>query len=148
MHQPTMQVFNIILIIISSAVIVESLTEIITSSDIAFKIYKIRLRNYIMQNPDNRLTYFLSFVDQLTSCGYCCSVWVSVFVAAMMPGVRYMYNADSAYGFILDVFLYHRLSNLYHAAYELLRRGRVTMLEHNITVDIKENEVERDSMSK
>lgn len=148
MYQPTMQVYNLILIIVSAAIIVESLTEIITSSDVAFKLYKFRLRNFIMENPENRLIHILSFIDQLTSCGYCCSVWVSMLVAAIMPAIKHVCNADSIFYFILDVFLYHRLSNLYHAIYELIRRGRVTMLEHNMTIDIKENGIEGNSESK
>lgn len=148
MHQPTMQVYYIILIIISASIIVESLTEIITSSDIAFKIYKFRLRNLIMNCPEHRFASVLSFVDQLTSCGYCCSVWVSILVAITMPSFKYVYHVDSVFFFIMDVFLYHRLSNLYHAAYELLRRGRVATLEHNITIDIKDDEVEGSQLLK
>ena len=75
----------------------------------------------------------LLFVDKLTSCGYCCSVWVAGVISAIEPA--YFNNV------FLDAMLLHGLSNLYHVLYELTRRGRINSYDIKCTMaheDIKE----------
>ena len=109
-----------------AAIAVERLTEIITSSDISSMLFKDRLRLLLYSiQKETWLRSFLVFVDKLTSCGYCCSVWVSA-------GVSFIPEARVFDNFILNVMLLHGLSNLYHVLYELVRRGRVYSYDINL----------------
>ena len=112
------------------AIIVERSTELITSSEISNLIFKNRLKSYLF-NPskppyDSVFRRFLLFLDKVTSCGYCCSVWVA-FVVALFSTVHFDV-------LIFDVVLLHGLSNLYHVLYELLRRGRINTYDVDLKV--------------
>lgn len=113
-----------------AAIVVERLTEIITSSDIAAMVYKDRLRLYLYSiQKETWLRSILVFIDKLTSCGYCCSVWVSA-------GVSFIAEARFFDNFIMNTMLLHGLSNLYHVLYELVKRGRV----HSYDINLKQEE--------
>lgn len=102
------------------AIIVEGVVELITSSEISDVLFKDKLKIYVYQhiNDKNVLIKFLKFLNKITSCGYCCSVWVSM-IAALLPEGSYLYYYPA------NVFALHRLSNYVHSAFELMRRGRV-----------------------
>ena len=118
------------------AIVVERITEIITSSEISDIIFKNRLKRHLFNasRPSGGIMRsVLLFVDKLTSCGYCCSVWVAGVISAIEPA--YFNNV------FLDAMLLHGLSNLYHVLYELTRRGRINSYDIKCTMaheDIKE----------
>jgi len=80
------------------AICVESITEILVSSAIFFDF-----RLFVSKNS--------KFLGKLISCGYCSSVWVSLIVSSCTP--QLLVN-DVYIDYILKVFIYHRLSNLFH----------------------------------
>jgi hypothetical protein len=112
------------------AIIVERSTELITSSEISNMIFKNRLKSYLFDPSappyDSLLRRFLLFFDKVTSCGYCCSVWVAFVVTIFSPVYFDV--------LIFDVVLLHGLSNLYHVLYELLRRGRINTYDVDLKV--------------
>ena len=109
-----------------AAIAVERITEIITSSDIASMVFKDRLKNLLYSiQTETWFRSFLVFADKLTSCGYCCSVWVS-FGVSLFEEARFFDNL------LLNVMLLHGFSNLYHVLYELIRRGRVYSYDINL----------------
>jgi hypothetical protein len=113
-----------------AAIVVERITEIITSSDIAAMVFKDRLRVLLYGiQKETWFRSFLVFIDKLTSCGYCCSVWVSAGVS-IIPEARFFDN------YIMNTMLLHGLSNLYHVLYELVKRGRV----HSYDINLKQEE--------
>lgn len=123
-------------------VVAEGLVELITSSQIADILFKNRLRTRLhylrlecAKNNTSSLTKdILSFCDKVTSCGYCCSVWVSFFLA--LDREWWLFNY-----YLLNVFVLHRLSNYIHVCIELVRRGRVHTHDISLKLEhIYENE--------
>jgi hypothetical protein len=111
------------------AIIVERITEIITSSEISDIIFKNRLKRHLFSGDKPSGSAFRSvllFIDKITSCGYCCSVWVAGVISTV----------ESAYfdNVFLDAMLLHGLSNLYHVLYELTRRGRINSYDIKCTM--------------
>ena len=76
---------------------VEAITEIIVFSE-----FFAPLREFIFN------TRFV-FMHKLFACGYCMSVWVSVGVSWFIP-----WPIQSVVGYLLTLFVIHRLSNLFH----------------------------------
>lgn len=84
-------------------IVVEAVTEIITSSDLTSG-----LRFWLTKKAEtNKIA---EFFNKVVSCGYCCSVWVSAAVAWIAPGSLIYPFVD----YILKVFGLHRLSNIFH----------------------------------
>ena len=104
----------------------EGLVELVTSSEIANILFKNRLKTRLhnlrlhcaKHNVRSYEKNILSFLDKITSCGYCCSVWVALLLALDREIWLFNYYA-------LNVLLLHRSSNYIHVCVELLRRGRV-----------------------
>jgi len=88
------------LIWLAVIIYVEAVTEIITSSGL-FK----KFREKIEEKNE--------FLGNLVSCGYCCSVWVSITVAWTIPGAIIFPLVD----FVIKVFVLHRLSNILHEGF-------------------------------
>jgi hypothetical protein len=104
---------------------VEAITEIITSSTLtepARMWYKSKLYRTDAPPRTGVLQYFFVFLDKLISCGYCTSVWISGLVSFLVfPQII----EDPVWNFALLTFSVHRMSNLLHVCYELIRKGRV-----------------------
>jgi hypothetical protein len=90
--------------------------------------------------PDTRKRKLLAFLDALTSCGYCLSVWVAQWFAILLPGYPgwppgpfgFTYITSWLYVVLVTVVLWqaygvfiHRLSNLFHETYMIWRQGRI-----------------------
>jgi len=81
---------------------VEAITEIIVASDLL-----VEFRGWFsrQENP------VLHFISRLVTCGYCCSVWVSVALAWSVP------LSLTEYWFIdvvIKTFAIHRMANWFH----------------------------------
>lgn len=124
-----------ILDIILLSVIVERITEIVTTSKIADLIYKNRLKYAIYgQNKPLESTFrsnVLKFIEMVTDCGYCTSVWVAFGISLLYPS--YFDNP------FFDAMVLHGGSNLYHVIYELVRRGRINTHDIRCTLVMEDN---------
>lgn len=118
-----------ILILILLALAVEACTEIIVNAKITDGI-----RAYIFvkaTNLDSKQSdySFWPFVNNLVTCGYCASVWVSVLFAFFAPRLWDLW-------FIVNLFIMvlvlHRLSNVIHMIIMLLYKGRVLTMDVEI----------------
>lgn len=96
-----LRVFSVIGLILFAVILTEAITQIITKSEL-FK----PLRKFFFDRKENRLC---KYIHDLLDCGYCTSVWIGWFVAAMFI---FMDNI------ILNIFfvgiVLHRLSNVLH----------------------------------
>jgi hypothetical protein len=107
---------------------VEATTEIITSSKLVSPLQnKWKLWTYPADRPPpgGIIHALMVFIDNLWSCGYCTSVWVSGFFALFAPKLF----GNIIVNWLVLIFVLHRLSNWLHVVYELLRRGRVNSLD-------------------
>lgn len=128
---------NIIFTTLLLVVVVEAITEIITSSTLVAPLQaKWRTWTYpIDRPPSGRLQGVMAFIDQLWNCGYCTSVWVSAIIAPFAPS---LFN-NTIINWAVMVFILHRLSNWLHVVYELVRRGRVKSYEIQLRITEDEN---------
>ncbi len=118
--------------LILCTIVVEAVTEIISSSALFAPLHTYLGKKAIPEDPKDCCWYW-TFLHKLFTCGYCCSVWVSLAAALLMPGSWFgIWPWDNL---IIKVFLLHRISNLYHSAFELFRRGRV--VTYDIKLDLK-----------
>lgn len=119
---------EIIVILLLLTIAVEATTEILTSSKLIGPLQnKWKQWTYPVDRPPSGglLRVFMVFVDDLWSCGYCTSVWVSGFFSLFAPSVF----DNSFVNWLVSVFVLHRLANWLHVCYELVRRGRVNSLD-------------------
>ena len=114
-----------------SAFAVERAVELITASVISDMIFREKLRAYIYsEEPKNRYTLgVLKFIDKVTSCGYCCSVWIALFFT-FFEDARFFSNP------LINVLALHGFSNIIHILYEFCRRGRVHTYDINLACKI------------
>lgn len=113
---------HLILIYIIASIAVEAISEIITSSDITFG-FRSYIKKLAFPDEPSSHKYFaksVGFIDRLISCGYCTSVWVA---AALSVGIPKM--LDGPIGWVMCIFVLHRISNFIHVVFELVKKGRV-----------------------
>jgi len=123
--------FSTVIQLLLAAVAVEAVVEIIIDSEIFAEV-----RAYIKDlcypaepRANARVAYCFYKLNYFANCGYCMSVWIAAF-AAIFCSVRL-----SGYWFvdwILSLFIIHRVSNLYHVLFMLIKHGRV----HTITGEL------------
>lgn len=121
-----------IIVIILLSIVVEAVTEILTSSEITDPIrLKWKLWAYPDDKPPPDTTFqaFKIWVDKLISCGYCTSVWVAGFFAVFIPQLYEFQYYSGLLNWIGLTFLSHRISNWIHVVYELIRKGRVKTVD-------------------
>jgi hypothetical protein len=125
---------------------IEAITEIITSSKLFAPVRNWAARG-ILPNPDiappNPATlpqshYFWIWFQGLITCGYCTSVWVALVVAwyAPIPEVSWLGTIPA---YFIKVFALHRLANLFHIWFEIVRRGRVKTYDFKVSATIDGN---------
>ncbi len=102
--------FFIKLLILSLTV--ESVTELFTKS-----IFFYPLRKLLFKGKKNVICLFL---HSLLDCGYCTSVWVSMFISIFFVTSFNLSNKVIINYFIL-VFILHRLSNLIHFLIDVIK---------------------------
>lgn len=110
--------------IILAIIATEATTEIIVDSNI-FAPMREWISNKAYPEDPEKVSKRWLFINSLISCGYCLSVWVSLFFVALL-------NAIEPLGFVFSVILVfsiHRLSNWLHIAYQVFKLGRVKSYE-------------------
>lgn len=114
-----------------SAFAIERAVELITTSVISDMIFRDRMRAYIYsEEPKSKYVLsVLKFVDKVTSCGYCCSVWIAI-LFTFFDESRYFRNP------LINILALHGLSNIIHIIYEFCRRGRVHTYDINLSCKI------------
>lgn len=116
------------IIILAIAVIsIEAITEILVDSKIFLPLRLYISKKALPDIPTGKSTIY-NFIHELISCGYCTSVWVSMFVTMLLT-----FNDIRIFKPIINemilVFCLHRLSNLFHVLYQLILRGRVKTID-------------------
>jgi hypothetical protein len=120
-----------ILIIIIIVIAIEAITEIIVDSDFPLlKWLKRKIADKAFETPQTNK--ILVVIHNLLGCGYCTSVWVSGFISIWTPLYNYFNNPIICW--IISTFAFHRLSNWVHIFYELVKRGRVSTHDVNLTI--------------
>jgi len=130
--------FEIILHYVLLVIAVERVTEIITTSEI-FAPIRMCIKNVAYKDDEPPVTFIrklFTYFDKLINCGYCTSVWVAfIFAIAFLP---------RDWTLVINGFALHGLANLYHASYELVRRGRVNTHDVLLKHDMRTTEVNND----
>ena len=119
-----MMEFIINLLVISIAI--EAISEVITSSEITRPLREAFKRfTYPVDSPpsDTIVQTLKVWFDKLISCGYCVSVWVAGIVV-FFSRLDFWFGGEFI-GLVITTFAAHRIANLYHVLYELLRKGRI-----------------------
>jgi len=93
-----------IILFLFSIVLVESITELLTKSEIFSSV-----REFFFNRRHNKV---LSFMHRLLDCGYCTSVWSGWFVALIFFRDVGILNVWVDWFFV--GLLIHRLSNILH----------------------------------
>ena len=129
-----------IITIIIASIVIEAITEIIVQSIIFMPLRKFIEFKKTMLDESDKSSVFYNFLyrllaskDDATGCGYCVSVWVSFFTV----GIVTVYYSMPPLLYIINVFLCHRLANLYHSIHNLIQRGRVNTYDLQINATIK-----------
>lgn len=108
-----------ILIFLFSIVLVESITELLTKSEIFSPV-----REFFFNRRQNKV---LAFIHRLLDCGYCTSVWAGWFVALVFFMNIGIINVWVDWFFI--GLLIHRLSNILHFIIDRIDRYKVIDVE-------------------
>lgn len=118
------------------ALAVERTTEIFVESKLFAPARQFIANKAIPINPEQNASVFWSLFHDLTSCGYCLSVWVSIFFASFCHS-KIISNPFA--NFIIVVMLLHGFSNLIHMIFMIIYRGRVMYMEITHTTKDKED---------
>lgn len=123
---------NIILL----AIVVEAITEIIVDSKL-FEGMHAWLYNQAHPSVPVDSCYYriISFVCELTSCGYCTSVWIAAILSLFVNNQFDL--GHMIVNWVVSTFVLHRLSNLLHVIYGLIRNGRIAALDVNLNSNVK-----------
>ncbi len=91
------------ILLLTVVILVEATTQLVVKASIFHK-----LRNWI-QNKSN-------FFGELVNCGYCFSVWASIFwnLVLLLTGTSVQMFNNQLLNFIIFVIITHRLSNYLH----------------------------------
>jgi hypothetical protein len=100
-----------IFILLILPVVVEATTQLIGDSDIFGGI-----REWVKAKS--------KFFNDLFSCKYCLSVWISLFITMTYFGVKFFVWQSLPYYFIVMLFI-HRLSNFYHLIFDIVNEYKL-----------------------
>lgn len=128
---------------IMTIIAIEAITEILVTSAL---LDIIGLRTWATNKampPDgdfSKARWYHAALYKLMTCGYCTSVWMSFAAAWLLPGEWFaIYPLDNV---VIKAFALHRLSNLAHVLFELMKRGRVRTYD----VTLNNNEVKSNNV--
>lgn len=129
----------------------EASTEIIVDSKLFDGFHHfVRQRAYPPDAPPpTGARLWWKWLDDLTSCGYCTSVWMAGLFVTLLPGYHQIHWRGWWHlpgeilvwiGYVPPAWfaqklLVHRLSNWLHVAYQLVRRGRVRTYDHTVRLE-------------
>jgi hypothetical protein len=72
------------------------------------------------------------WLSDLVSCGWCTSLWTSLFFSCFLPGKCLSYEAGD--NLIVKTIALWGLANFYHAVFRLLHNGRVAAVDINLRI--------------
>lgn len=127
--------------IICCAIAVERLTELLLTSELlsVFGLKwlrdKIKELAYPIDEPPNNNWFQTVKVaaDKFLTCGYCISVWVSMYIATF---VDFTIFNNHTHDWIIKVLLLHGLSNAIHGGYKLVSNWPLFVRGNEINVNI------------
>lgn len=118
---------NLILSLLICGIAVERITEVIHAGEI-FSPLRLWLGAQAFKNPIKPSKFWV-WIQKLLTCAYCLSHWVAALLVWVLPGnyfeLELLNNAFVKWMALVGV------ANLYHAAFNLVHRGRV------LTVDME-----------
>lgn len=127
-----------LLTIILLVIVVEAVTEILTSSELTEPFRQAWKRQaYPIDGPppDDFYQHARIWSDKLISCGYCTSVWVAAFFAIWAP----TWFEPILINWICMTFVLHRLANWIHVVFELVKKGRVKTYDLELKLEDNRN---------
>jgi len=96
--------------IIMAVIFIEALTELVVKSEFFHPVRKWFFK------IDNKVC---KFIHEILDCGYCFSVWASIFTIGMFSMLDNIYVIYFIYIIVL-----HRLSNLFHFLVDRLDKNK------------------------
>ena len=103
-----MELFYILVIL---PIVTEAITQLIGSST-------------IFEGIRGQLKSINKFMNELMSCKYCLSVWMSFFACIIFFNINLLVWQSLPYYFIVMI-LVHRLSNVYHLIFDILNEYKL-----------------------
>ena len=141
-HSISISIFLASIFLLS--VVVEAVTEILTSSEISDPLrMKWKEWAYSLDIPpsDTHTQKFKVWLDKLISCGCCTSVWVAGFWGIWAPKLDL---GNVVINWLIITFALHRFSTWLHVVYELVKKGRVETYDFEIRLKMDEYTEEND----
>lgn len=72
------------------------------------------------------------WLSDLVSCGWCTSLWTSLFFSLFLPGRYLSYEAGD--NLIVKAIALWGFANLYHSVFRLVHNGRVSAVDINLKI--------------
>lgn len=131
-------------------VFTEAVTEILVAAKITDGFRAFVFRRALPEVPEGHHetktlpvgSRYWRFINDLLSCGYCTSVWVSMGAALFAPWwLATGYWCGWVINWLVMVFVLHRCSNFLHVGFSLIKKGRVKTYDieivhkHQVTID-------------
>lgn len=101
----------------------ERITEILIHGDVFFSL-RAFIGSLYVSKSSSKLRWLLY---KITTCAWCCSVWISLCCVPTLPGK--LFDVSAADNLIIKWFALVGMSNLWHAIFRLIFRGRVHTYE-------------------
>jgi hypothetical protein len=79
------------------------------------------------------------WLSDLVSCGWCTSLWTSLFFSLFLPG-KYL-SFDASDNLLIKTIALWGLANFWHAVFRLVHNGRVAAVDVNLNITDSENVV-------
>lgn len=132
-----------ILCLLVLAIVVEAITEIITSAKITDPFRAFLFKKAYPSVPEDWPTdksppigrVWWLWLNGLFSCGYCLSVWVAFPFCFCAP----LWFSPILVNWVVMVFLIHRLSNWCHILFSLVKKGRVKTIDLEVLIKDGQN---------
>jgi len=77
------------------------------------------------------------WLSELVSCGWCTSLWTSLFFSFFLPG-KYI-TLDAGGNLFVKTIALWGFANFYHSVFRLLHNGRVSAVDVNLNITESEN---------
>jgi hypothetical protein len=120
------------------SIVIEAITEIIVESEFPLALWAREFATGFAIPKDDDLSkikWYHNFFYKLLTCGYCCSIWIAFGCSFFIPD----FQLNILNNIVVKTFLLHRLSNWWHSAFELFRRGRVHTYDLNVIRERKDD---------
>lgn len=80
-----------------------------------------------------KITRFIAkWLSDLVSCGWCTSLWTSLFFSFFLPGDYLLIGAGN--NILVKIIALWGFANLYHSVFRLVHNGRVSAVDINLKI--------------